>query len=390
MDMRSLSKPYQLWILFLVGIIIYSIKIPMTHAIALFPFIYFFLFLKERPVLRPNVSALNVSRICWIIIFVWGVVLSIMYGVTLENVKTLLWCLSFITMPVVISYHSRDYEHYNFFRIAILLACLPIGLLGIYEALTGHYVHETHESYLYFKNVYGYYRPNTIFYNVNDNAIFCLVCIIWSFFIDGSDTLKKRLRLLSIFIFGINIFMVDSRGAELGLVVFLAIYYYKNVTGTIRTMAFITAIVGIIIGLLYWDYESFFDLDSRLYIWQMSLSSLKETFYLGVGPGMIAAINIETFPDAEIAAVHNLFLELFCDFGFVGLFALLVWYFNLFKSAFLVKSFDSERSALLVGALVASILASITCSSLVGKSFPVLLFAIITAEFEYLHKFKYK
>lgn len=386
--MRTLSNQYRLWVLCIVGIIIYSIKIPFTQSVALFPFIYFFFYLRERSEIESFVSVQIVSKICWFVIFVWGLFLSLLYGFTIDNFKTLMWCLSFITMPVVISYHSRDFEHYNFFRFAILLACFPIGLLGVYEALTGHFLHETHESYLYFKNDYGFYRPNTIFFNVNDNAVFCLVCVIWTFFIDGEKSLKKWLRLFSIVIFGLNIFMVDSRGAELGFVIFLAVYYYRNVTGTIKTYAFISAIVAIIFGLLYFDYESFFELGSRQYIWEMSLQSLKETCFMGVGPGMIASINKVNFQNADIFAVHNLFLELFCDFGIVGLVALLVWYVNLFWAAISIKDFEPERSALLVSALIASLLASITCSSLVGKSFPVLFFAIVTVEFEYLQTYK--
>lgn len=374
--------------LFIVGVVIYSIKIPYTQRIAFYPFLYMciFLFIIFQQSIVSNAKVIHHSANCWIAIFLWGVLLSFANGFTQENFTTLMWCLSFVTMPVVFLYYSMGDKRYRFFRFAILLACLPIGLLGVYEALTGHYVHETHVSYSYFKNFMGYYRPNTIFYNVNDNAVFCLISLILSYFVEGTDTFKKWIRIMCLAVFGFNIIMVDSRGAELGLVVFLCVFYSRTMKAYWKAGALMLFPVVLFLGFVYWDYESFFEFGSRTPVWNISLSNLRNTGYLGVGPGMIATINERVFAYADIYAVHNFILELFCDFGIFGLVALLWWYGNLIKVTLAVRTVDPEKSALLFSALLAFLAVSITCSSLVGKSFPVLFFAIIIAECDLVRK----
>lgn len=382
--MSGLSKITIIKILALVGIIIYSIKIPSTKNVALFPVVFAILCLYTKGQIVRS-SIIKKSNVCWAIIIIWGVILSFVNGIVLTNFKILMWCLSFVTLPMMISYYSQDYRIYKFFRIAVILACLPIGLLGIYEGISGHYVHETIASYAYTKSALGFYRPNTIFYNVNDNAIFCLICSILAFYVEGTPRFKRITRFVCLLVFGLNIIMVDSRGAELGLVLFLVIYFYRSVKGLKRFLLIATIIPVFFIGVNSFDYQTFFDIEGRVVIWSMSLDSLADTSYFGVGPGMISSINEARFINAEVVAVHNFLLEMFCDFGIVGLCVIVYWYYCLFYYAIKSKTVSYEKSALLIGSLVASILASITCSSLLGKSFPVLFFAIVIAELNIIY-----
>ena len=124
--------------------------------------------------------------------------------------------------------------------------------------------------------------------------------------------------------------------------------------------------------------SEFLDDGGRWGIWVMSLRTLASTYFLGVGPGEIAWVNLDQNVFADTYAVHNFILELFCDYGIIGFSALMVWLVYLIRKGF--EMFEREIDYKMLPAIIAFLLSSITCSSIIGKGFTLFFFAVIVAE----------
>lgn len=372
------SLIYMLLLFVLIAMTIVTIKIPGTDNVPFYPFAYllFFLFIPKR--LGYKHRTLKITTYCWGIITFWGIVLALSYGFNSNHFHNLLWTISvFLSCHVLSALMLFDNRRYWIYRSFVFVTFL-IALSGVYEGITGIYYHETDATYLFQKTELGFYRPNTIFYNVNDNAIFATLCLILSFFYPQRLKEYWIVRVLSILFFGANIIMVDSRGAELASVAFLLLsfllYKFKNnakfvlVLSVIIVLPFLSMILR----------SEFLDVGGRWEIWVMSLRSLAKTYFLGVGPGEIAAVNSQLNTTFDVYAVHNFLLEILCDYGVVGALVLLVWLLRIMRSGYVmfVKGIDFN----MLPAIVAFLLSSITCSSIVGKGFSLFFFALIVAE----------
>lgn len=357
---------------------IITLKIPGTNDFPVYQLLYLFLFISIPYMLVYKQRTLTITSYCWGVIFLWGCLLSLHKGFSYHHFQYLAWSLSVLISCHVISalmlFEKRRCWIYRFFITITLL----IALTGVYEGLTGNYYHETNATFLYNRTELGFYRPNTIFFNVNDNAIFSTLCLILSFFYPNKLKENRIVRVLSILLFGTNIIMVDSRGAELAAVAFLFIRYvfYK-----FKKDANLVILLSVLIVLPFFSLImrlEFFDIGGRNAIWAMSLRSLYSTYFLGVGPGEIAAANIRLNTTADVYAVHNFVLEILCDYGVIGAIALITWLLRLIKSGY--EMFKKQIDFNMLPAIVAFLLSTITCSSLVGKGFSLFFFAIIISE----------
>lgn len=375
------SLIYIVLLFILMAMTIVTIKIPGTKNVPFYPFIYLLFFLCIPYKLAYKQPTLKIAAYCWGIIFLWGCLLALRRGFNSHHFDNLLWTVSVFLSCHVLSalmiFKERRYWIYRFFIVVSLL----IALSGVYEGLTGIFYHETDAVYLYQKTALGFYRPNTIFYNVNDNAIFATLCLILSSFYPKNP---KRLfeyrvvRILSLVLFGANIIMVDSRGAELATVAFLALnfifYRYKDNARFVLIMSGIIVLPFLSLILR----SEFLDDGGRWGIWVMSMRTLASTYFLGVGPGEIAWVNLDQNVFADTYAVHNFILELFCDYGIIGFSALMVWLVYLIRKGY--EMFEKEIDFKMLPAIIAFLLSSITCSTLITKGFSLLFFAIIVAE----------
>ena len=372
------SLIYNLLLLFLVTATIVTIKMPGTQDFPVYQLFYLVFFISIPHKLAYKQQILVVTSFCWGVIFIWGCFLAFSYGFKSHHFNNLLWVITIIlschVFSALMQFDNRRYWIYRFFIIITSL----IALSGIYEGLTGIYYHETDATYLFAKTELGFYRPNTIFYNVNDNAIFATLCLLLSSFYP--EKLKEYwvVQLFSLFLFGANIIMVNSRGAILSTVAFLAlsIIYYK-----FKRNAMLLIIMSIIISLPFFSMilqSEFFDDGGRNAIWAMSVKSLVSSSFMGVGPGEIAEVNSRLNVMKNVVAVHNFVLEIICDYGIIGALGMLVWFYHLFKSGY--EMYKKGINFKMLPALIAFLLSSITCSSIVGKGFSLFFFAIIVAE----------
>lgn len=367
-----------LLLLFLVATTIVTIKVPGIQALPVYFVLYLVFFVGIPRKLMNKQHSLKLTSFCWGLIFFWGCFLSFSYGFNSRHFSNLIWVLTVLlschVFSALLQFESRRCWTYRFFIIITLL----IAISGVYEGLTGIYYHETDATYLYTTTELGFYRPNTIFYNVNDNAIFATLCLILSTFYPKSLKEYWIVRILSLLLFGANIIMVNSRGAVLATVAFLVLsFIFYKLKRKAEFMLFLTVIIALPFFSMILQSD-FMDDGGRGNIWSMSLESLVSSSFLGVGPGEIAAVNLQLNPTVEVYAVHNFILEIVCDYGIIGAIGIVIWLFHLLKNGY--EMYKKEIDFYMLPALFAFLLSSITSSSIVGKGFSLFFFAIIVAE----------
>lgn len=357
---------------------IVTIKMPGTTDFPIYIVLYllFFFFIPHK--LKYKNRVLQNTSYCWGIILIWGCLLAFIYGFNSNHFKNLAWTfsvlISFHVISALMLFNKRRIWIYRFFIIISFL----IAVSGIYEGITGIYYHETDANYLYAQTEFGFYRPNTIFYNVNDNAIFSTLCLIISFFYPNTYKEHRIVRILSLLLFGANIIMVDSRGAELATASFLALsFIFYKFKKNARLVIILSCLIVLPFLSMILQLE-FLDVGGRNAIWAMCLRSLANSNFIGVGPGEIATVNMQYNTFADVYAAHNFILEMLCDYGIIGGLVLIIWLLYLMKKAY--EMFRNEIHFSMLPAIVAFLLASITCSSLIGKGFSILFFAFVVAE----------
>lgn len=391
--MKNISKT--IWLYSVVFISIYAIDVPVIQVNAyrlILPIlgVLFFCFLRKN-----NIESCYIGETCkysikqWGIIFLWGAVLTVINLDTFRNeMRNLGFILYLICAIYVFSYYFSFNECRKTIKTAFFFISIIIGLSGVYESLTGNYYHLTYESYAYTLNSFGFYRPNTIFYNVNDNAVFSLFSVVVAFLLADECKHKIIIKLLALVVFGMNIIMVDSRGAEAGLALFLALFFIKSNRIRNKPLVFIITMPAAFVMIRFLietlDISKIFQFGDRLNVWNNSLKSLADSYCLGVGPGNISLRNSKiTSSITTITAVHNFLLEILCDYGMVGFFAVMGFIVRLIKIS-LSGVQNSSRLLIVFSGLIAFLLSSVTGSSLMGKSWFGCFIAIIVAEINYI------
>ena len=359
---------------FVGGIALYKIIFPA--------YVMFFVFSKKT-MRRLVGSNLKRATLCWITISIWGIVSFLWINRTGNEWNMISYDVAWATIGIVFSIFCLNERYKERILKYFCIFSGMIGLMGIYTAFTGYYFNLTYTSYLYRRNFLNLYRPNGIFYNINDHAVFMFMSLVILYLLTEEYSKKGSWRILGTIIFGANILLVDSRGVELAAIVFIMLYYLN--TKQIR-LVWKLVMGSIVCVFILINYSSIMQLDifnsglndsGRFTIMAMSLSSLSKTLFMGVGPGNIAAVNAMSFSELTVAP-HNFFLEIFCDYGFVGLISILVWFIGMFMCAYRYSKRDPGRLIIWV-ALIAFIPVSIVSSSLIGKSWVACFFCILVA-----------
>lgn len=384
---KMVFRPYSVWLLILVFFSIYAWKINIFGEVALYKMIYpalFVFFLIQKKFNKNTVGKnLRVSTYCWSTILLWGLFSLLWININGTEFNYLSYDLCWICITLCFSYYALTKRNRERLMIYFCGFALVIGLMGIYTSFTGYYFNDTHASYHHIKNFLGLYRPNGVFFNINDNAVFMFFSIVLIFLLTENKKNSLFWRSLGLAIFGGNILLVDSRGVELGLLIFLILYLFK--TKKIKKIYKIIMIMGMILFSAF-SLDSIMNLglfdeglqdSGRLSIIEMSFFSLSKTNFMGVGPGNIASINASLF-SAETVAPHNFFIEVFCDYGIIGLIALVIWFASNLKCTIRMMRYDN-RALVIWASWIAFLVISIVSSSLIGKSWVACYFGIMVA-----------
>lgn len=377
------------WMFLLSGILIYTVKVSFLDNFPLYQIIFpiltvlLLLSVPSWDKLSNYVyGPLQVTAICWLLISAWGLILSFANGDYLIGREYLRFNLGLICASVIFSNYMLFDKYDYILKGAYFCISGLIAASGIYESVTGNFYHLTRQSYLYYRNSLGLYRPNTIFYNINDSATFMLLSLVIAFLFAEQCREKRSVQFLAVILFGGNIILTESRGAEVGMVVFLVVYYLQSKSQTRRTLAVLLVGMLSVLGML-WAYLLSFELlryTGRSGVWINSLHNLARSYFWGNGPGKTALLNgINQVQSTSITAVHNFFLEMLCDYGVIGFVLLMIWYVQLLNQA--KKQREKYRTSMIVLAgLIAFLPASISSSSLIRKSFVLAFFAYLVAQ----------
>ena len=378
-------SPTRILIYILVALVVYAWHPNFIGGVSvyklLFPLCFIWLLFTKK--IKNIGTNLRRTCCCWLIITLWGVFSFSWSYHTGNEWSYISYNICWILIGLCFSIFSINECHRYLILKCFCVYAGVLGIAGLFTAFTGFYFNETHESYYYMRNFLNLYRPNSIFYNVNDHAVFMFFSIIVLFLATEKQNSIKS-RIVGLILFCSNIILVDSRGVELALLVFFVLYFYKTkkikIYYKISILGFIIlfSLINLPLILNLGIFSDGISDAGRVNIILMCLSSLAHTYFLGVGPGNIAYVNEFYFPSAGTVAPHNFFLEIFCDYGFVGLISILVWYFGFFFHAY--KKSKYNNNALIVWiSLVSFLPISVVSSSLMGKSWVACYFGILTA-----------
>lgn len=389
-------RPRNFMILFLVVFSIWSYRIMDYIEVykIFFPIMIICLIIKGEIICKKFQSILKTNIICFTIIIIWGLLSCLWIRIEGTEYDSLSFFYNWLIISICFSIlylneKSREKILFYFCAFSGFLA-----ICGWITAITGFYFNDTHESYHYYLNFMGLHRPNTIFYNINDNAVFMFFALVICFIYAEKKKNRLILQGIGIALFGGNIVLVDSRGADIALLLFLLLYFIKTKEIKIA-YKFLLILVGILVIIFMFGELSETSLlsegigdNSRMRIYEISFNNLVESHFLGVGPGHIVKANLVT-GKYFIAAVHNFFLEVACDYGMVGGTAIAIWYLSLLFESY-TKSKKNTIAYIIFVSLVAFIVLSIVSSSLIGKIGVASFFSIIVAQLNCLEYQKQK
>ena len=323
---------------------------------------------------------------CWVLISLYAIILmpftadnginwNTIYYVFCLGISSYVYCYYMINHPDGIKIVLKC-----FFFISVLIA-----LFGWYEAITGNIINKTAGSYFYRKNFLGLNYPNTIFYNINDHAVFMSFAFVIGMLYAEQSIHKKVIQILCWGLFVANVILVDSRGAEIFVVVFCTTFVlaYQKWKKAIMIMGFALVVI-LMISPVIMDtslLSMVISESGRKEIWSNVFLNIKNSYFMGVGAGNSVRVN-QLLNSSIISNVHSFFFEIFEDYGIVGFVLSLVWYIGAVINSYRIIHLNNEMRIVFAG-LLGFFPLSIVSSSLVGKPCLIPFIAIITAVINY-------
>ncbi len=227
-------------------------------------------------------------------------------------------------------------------------------------------------------------------FGINENRLGLTACvsilILVSLVFDNKLVLKKRRYILLIMTPFLLVLLLQtgSRSAFISLILGLGIHFFLN-----KQLKHIYKIVMFLMLLFFmifiWQFflkDSFIitrlfqsinegDLSSRDLIWSEIFKLIADNPILGVGETGYAQ-RMMTFSDFDVPSPHNVFIEVFCYTGFVGLAVFLVFCKRIYNNAIKVNVYKKELLPLIL-------LIPITINLLSGQLFDVKLLWVLLA-----------
>lgn len=215
-----------------------------------------------------------------------------------------------------------------------ILAILLHNIVGWFEVITGVYPFAFSIENLAYNRLLR--RPITFFKNVNDFATYLLFALIFlisyepiqSAFPKVPFKLKQIFKwLLALSTFGL-IIMVGSRGILLVSIVAMMLLGVLKIKDSmfrkrivlIGLGSFVLALIGIVVVVGLIDIDALDPGDSsRIYLTLNGLEYLKDTIFVGVGPGNVSHYleSYRYFPVGHLRTIHNWWIEFLVMYGLV-------------------------------------------------------------------------
>lgn len=267
-----------------------------------------------------------------LIFFLWGLLLTVINFNIQSLTSLLVYMTSFITMLMYASFVNNE-DDISCLCTAILLNLVIQALLGVRESFTGEYLYVTYENYARQFNDFGLNMPKTAFFNVNNYAVYCILCLP---FISMCKTTIFKTNIVSFlgYLLGcIAIIFTSSRTGLLCIALYFLLYFYLNIykrknNELLKFFILITAFLLVLIFSVY--ISQFIDLilpsgnvseEDRLPIWRNYIAVCFNNFLIYGEPGRSTAL-LKNFVGNDIPP-HCMFLEILVEYGIIGLICIL-------------------------------------------------------------------
>ncbi len=195
----------------------------------------------------------------------------------------------------------------------------------------------------------------------------------------GAKTWPRRLFFLGCLLaMLVCMLLTSSRGAWLGLLLAAALFAVM-----LDARFILVGIIGIVVlyfALPDWIIERFASIgdmsDSstsyRVFIWLGTIAMLKDYWFSGIGPGT-DAFNLVypaySFNTVKAPHAHNLYLQLMCDAGILGLLLFLLVILSFYRTVFSAFSRERDRKSRYYLAAAASAVAGFLLQGITDYSF---------------------
>ena len=316
----------------------------------------------------------------------WILITTISSTVPVISIKFLLaklwYLLSFFIFPLLFAKHFWDIiKAYKYVSIIVFISILVVLVRHAFAGFT-------------FAASYDVVRP--FFRNHVTYAAISVICLpfVWAFYKTSVRKNGFSNLWIVIFIFVIGIYFSFTRAAILSI--FIAIGAWYIIEKRWMKHALILSSITLIIGITYlaWNnnymdlapnYEKTIthtefdhlieatyklqDISSmeRVYRWMAGAEMIKDKFWMGFGPGTFVSnyknYSISRFQtyvsdNPEQSGIHNYFLMMWTDQGFIGflLFLILCFVILLQGEKVYFKNTDSERKYFIMATLLSTII----------------------------------
>ena len=163
-----------------------------------------------------------------IIFILWGGVLTLINFNSQSLTSLLVYITSFASMLMFASLVNKR-EDICCLSISILLNLIIQALLGFKESFTGEYMFVTYENYVRQYNDFGFNMPKTVFFNVNNYAVYCILCLPFIAFCRNYLYITNVVSWCGYLLGCFAIILTGSRTGFLCIVLYCILYFYFNV-----------------------------------------------------------------------------------------------------------------------------------------------------------------
>lgn len=333
----------------IIGSKLFTIDIPNLGTVSLimilviFTILYLIIILSKRKKIYFDKIQKN-TAIFLIVTILCAIIDSVIFKFNLLGWMTYIVSFSILSFCMIFINNSRELI---FCEKVLLINVFFILVIALYECLTGNYIRETYDSYIYQKSVFGLYKPTAGFANINNLGIFLVIMMPICY--STIDNFKKYKGVVKVIFLLLDIFVVistNSRGAIIGLIFIFILYYkdkfrkYRVLYNGILIACMMVFVMSVFMnGIIFNDIED----ESRINIWKQTIKTIANNYFIGVGPGNIADYNLKAdYYNYTFGNPHNYFLEFLGDFGIIAFVCFIGWLYSMIKNCKEITKKDDE------------------------------------------------
>lgn len=208
-----------------------------------------------------------------------------------------------------------------------------------------------------------HYTASATFYNYNSYVTFLCFSFPWIFYImiDSKSKFFMRLLSLAVMIMASLVIIINaSRGGVLSILVMIVVYWCFSQKTSFKNIIILALILLMGYTLLRYG-ESVTEVifartanggmytdEGRFSIWSDALKVLSDSYGFGVGLGGLH-VAMEKYATLDVLSVHNMFLEILVQYGFIITIVVVAFLIKLLKKSF---NIERDRKNILLMALI--------------------------------------